>query len=46
MSRENDRRQKITQGLAVGALLACAGLAVGDMLRQLRKRSSFASKAV
>ncbi len=39
MSQENVRREKITQGLAIAACLACAGLAVGDMLKQLRKHS-------
>jgi len=39
MSQENLRRTKVTQGLAIAALLACAGFAVGDLLKQLRKHS-------
>jgi hypothetical protein len=39
MSREGIRRRKIAQGLAIAACLACAGLAIGDMLRQLREHS-------
>jgi hypothetical protein len=39
MSQENSRRKKIAQGLAIAACLACAGFAVRDMLKQLRKHS-------
>jgi hypothetical protein len=39
MSREKIRRKKIGQGLAIAACLACAGLGIGDMLRQLRKHT-------
>jgi hypothetical protein len=39
MSQEKSRRKKIAQGLAIAAFLASAGLAIGDMLRQLRKHS-------
>jgi hypothetical protein len=39
MSQENIRRKKIVQGLAIATCAACAGLAIGDMLRQLRKHS-------
>jgi hypothetical protein len=38
-SQENAGGRKVAQGLAIAACLACAGLAIGDMLRQLRKRS-------
>ena len=39
MSQENVRRKKIAQGLAIAVGLACAGVAIRDMLRQLGKRS-------
>jgi hypothetical protein len=39
MSQESIRRNKITRGLAIAACLACAGLAIRDMLKQLRKHS-------
>jgi hypothetical protein len=39
MSQENARRRKTLQGLMIAAGLACAGLAIGDMLRSLRRHS-------
>jgi hypothetical protein len=39
MSEQSIRRTKITQGLAIAACLACAGVAVGDMIKRLRKHS-------
>jgi hypothetical protein len=39
MSQENFRRRKTVQGLMIAACLACAGLAIGDMLRSLRRHS-------
>jgi hypothetical protein len=39
MSQGDTRRKKTAQALAIAACLACAGFAVHDMLRQVRKRS-------
>jgi hypothetical protein len=39
MSQENVRRRKTSQGLMIAACLACAGVAIGDMIRSLRRHS-------
>jgi len=39
MSQENGRRRKTLQTLMIAACLAGVGLAIGDMLRSLRRHS-------